>query len=112
MRIAGDKLVYLTIPVRTIDFCTGIKYCRGKTATFPLPNGYLSKDHELLKSWSYERSKKTLALFFKFFNFNLDRSKAVPELSSRSYTEQHCTHVHIVSCLYSPVQLPAPAWPK
>ena len=26
--------------------------------------------------------------------------------------EEHCTHVHIVSCLYSPVQLPGPAWPK
>ena len=58
MRIAGAELVYQTIPVRTIAFCTGIKYCRGKTATFPLTNDDLSKDQELLKSWSYERSKK------------------------------------------------------
>ena len=50
MRVAGRELVYQTIPVRTIAFCTGIEYCRGKTATFPLPNDDLSKDQELLKS--------------------------------------------------------------
>ena len=69
------QLVYHTIPVQTIAFCTGIKYCRGKTATYPLPNDDLSKDQELLKSWSYERSKKSLALFFKFSNLNLDKGK-------------------------------------
>jgi hypothetical protein len=47
----GREVVYLyTITVRTIAFCTGIKYCKGKTATFPLPNDDLSKDQELLQS--------------------------------------------------------------
>ena len=58
MWVAGAELVYQTIRVRTIAFCTVIKYYRGKTARFPLLNDDLSKDQELLMSWSYERSKK------------------------------------------------------
>ena len=71
LRIAGHEAVYQTIPVRTITFCTGIEYCRGKTATFPLPNDDLSKDQELLKSWSYERSKKKNWHYFSNFSFKI-----------------------------------------
>ena len=40
---------------------------------------------------------------------NEKKAQALPELSSSSPfgpIEQHCTHVHIVSCFYCTVQLP------
>ena len=54
IRVAGRKLVYHTIPVRTTAFYTGIEYSRGKIAIFPLPNDDLSEDQGLPRSWSCE----------------------------------------------------------